>query len=93
LREVTKQGKLKAAVDSLGFRVDEVAHEHLPKLLAALIQVGDVASESGAVLAGQIPEYSHVRWAIFAFLSDFHRGIGRAFCWKSLDVCSHPKPW
>jgi predicted KAP-like P-loop ATPase len=65
LREIAKQGKLKATMDSLRFRLQEVRPENLPPLLGALIEIGEIASESGAVFANQIPEYWHVRWAIF----------------------------
>jgi predicted KAP-like P-loop ATPase len=65
LRALAAQGKLKATMDSLRFRLQEVPPESLQLLLAALIGVGDIASESGAIFAGRIPEYFHVRWAIF----------------------------
>lgn len=63
-----EQGKLKAATDSLRFRLQEVTLRDFPVLLSALVRTGDIASEEGAMLAGQIPEYWHVRWAIFDVL-------------------------
>ncbi len=68
LREIIGEGKLKATMDSLRFRLQEVVPENLPALLGALVKTGEIASESGAPLAGQIPEYWHVRWAIFDVL-------------------------
>jgi hypothetical protein len=68
LTKIREQGKLKATMDSLRFRLQEVPPENLPALLGALIRIGDVASESGTIFAGQIPEYWHVRWAIFDVL-------------------------
>ncbi len=65
MRQLTMGGKLKGAMDSLRFRLREVPPMNLPTLLSALIQTGDLASDSGAVFAGQIPEYWHVRWVIF----------------------------
>lgn len=69
LRQIAEQGKLKATMDSLRFRLREVRPESLPALLGALIKAGELASESGAVFSGQIPEYWHVRWAIFDVLN------------------------
>lgn len=40
----------------------------LPALLGAFIRTGDLASDAGVIFAGQIPEYWHVRWAIFDVL-------------------------
>jgi hypothetical protein len=74
LRKITGQGKLKATMDSLRFRLQEVRPENLPALLGALIGTGDIAGESGAVFAGQIPEYWHVRWAIFDVLDRIPAG-------------------
>ncbi len=68
LKRIAEQGKLKATMDSLRFRLKEVPLQHLPALLGALIETGDLASESGAIFAGRIPEYWHVRWAIFDVL-------------------------
>jgi predicted KAP-like P-loop ATPase len=64
LRAFQEQGKLKAAMDSLRFQLDQVDPANLPTLLAALLIVGDAASESGAIFAHQIPESWHVRWTI-----------------------------
>jgi predicted KAP-like P-loop ATPase len=68
LRKIADQGKLKATMDSLRFRLEEVRREDLPALLGALIRTGEIASESGALFAGHIPEYWHVRWTIFDVL-------------------------
>jgi hypothetical protein len=65
LKKLSDAGKLKAAMDSLRFRLAEVPSVNLPTLLGALVAIGEVASDSGSPLAGQIPEYWHVRWAIF----------------------------
>lgn len=68
LKQLIVGGRLKGAMDSLRFRLKEVPPMNLPPLLGALIQAGDLASDSGAVFAGQIPEYWHVRWVIFDVL-------------------------
>jgi hypothetical protein len=67
-KRLARQGKLKAASDSLRFRLQGVALENLPSLLTSLVEAGDIASESGSPLAGHIPEYWHVRWALFDVL-------------------------
>jgi hypothetical protein len=68
LRELTRKGKLRAATDSLRFRLQEVQAENLAPLLAALIQIGEIASEAGSAFGGSVPEYWHVRWVIFDIL-------------------------
>ena len=68
LRQLASEGRLKGAMDSLRFRLKEVPPMNLSTLLGALIQIGDLASDSGAVFAGQIPEYWHVRWVVFDVL-------------------------
>lgn len=68
LQQLKQQGKLKAAMDSLRFRLTEVTPKDLPVLLSALIRTGEIASEEGTIMAGQIPEYWHVRWVLFDVL-------------------------
>jgi hypothetical protein len=68
LQGIKEQGKLKATMDSLRFRLQEVRSEDFPSLFGALIRAGEISSEAGAIFAGQIPEYWHVRWAIFDIL-------------------------
>lgn len=61
-------GKLKNAMESVRYRLGEIPQDNLQKLLAALIAIGEKASDRGVVLAGQLPEYWNVRWAIFDVL-------------------------
>jgi predicted KAP-like P-loop ATPase len=74
LSRITELGKLKATMNSLRFRLKEVPPENSPALLAALIRTGDIASDSGAIFAEQIPEYLYVRWAIFDVLDQISAG-------------------
>lgn len=64
----TKQGKLKNAIESVRYRLAEVPKNNLRSVFAALLTVGEMASEKGVIFAGQIPEYWNVRWAIFDVL-------------------------
>jgi predicted KAP-like P-loop ATPase len=68
LQELKLKGKLNSAMGSLRFRISEVPRSSLSTLLAAVIQVGDLVSDSGAIMAGVIPEYWHVRWLLFDIL-------------------------
>jgi len=68
LRKMAKQGRLKSTMTSLRFRLDEVPPKNLAALLAALVSIGDIASEEGAILGRQFSEYWYVRWAIFDVL-------------------------
>jgi predicted KAP-like P-loop ATPase len=68
LADWTKNGKLKNAIESLRYRLGEVPKENLHNVFAALLTAGELASDKGAVFAGQIPEYWGVRWAIFDVL-------------------------
>jgi len=68
LRGIKDRGKLKAGMESLRFRLQEVPAQNLPALLGALISTGEIASQSGVLLARRFPEYWYVRWAIFDVL-------------------------
>jgi len=61
----TEKGKLKNAMESLRFRLGEVPQGDLPNVLGALVTADEQASDQGVILAGLIPEYWSVRWAIF----------------------------
>jgi predicted KAP-like P-loop ATPase len=64
----TKQRKLKNAIESVRYRLNEVPQNRLKNVFAALLTAGEMASEKGVILAGQFPEYWNVRWAIFDVL-------------------------
>ena len=68
LGEWTKQKKLKNAIESVRYRLAEVPPENLRNVFAALLTAGELASDKGAIFAGQIPEYWNVRWALFDVL-------------------------
>ena len=68
LRQWTHEGKLKNAIESLRYRLIEVPPRNLRNVFGALVNIGDMASEKGAIFAKQIPEYWNVRWAIFDVL-------------------------
>jgi predicted KAP-like P-loop ATPase len=68
LNQWWKTGKLENAIESVRYRLAEVPGENLRNVLAALLTVGEVASDKGSLLAEQVPEYWNVRWAIFDVL-------------------------
>jgi hypothetical protein len=63
-----RKGKVKRAIESLRYRLAEIPRQNLERLFYALLVAGDVASDSGVIFAGNIPEFWHVRWAIFDVL-------------------------
>ena len=60
-----EEGKLKRATESLRFRLSEVPKTNRHNVLSALAAIGDKASTQGSLLAGQVPEFMFVQWAIF----------------------------
>jgi hypothetical protein len=70
----TRDGKLKKAIESVRFRLVEIPKGNLQTVLGALITLGEKASDRGVMLAGQISEYTFVRWAIFDVLDAFPVG-------------------
>jgi hypothetical protein len=63
-----KSKRILNAVASLRHRLTEVPQQDLGVVLGALIAVGDSVKQRGAPLFGDIPEFWHVRWAIFDVL-------------------------
>lgn len=63
-----RTGKLENAVASVRYRLGEIDQANLKNLLDAFLAVAENASEKGVIFAGQIPEYWHVKWAIFDVL-------------------------
>jgi len=56
------------AMASVRHRLSEVKPELLPNMLVPLLDVGDMVKQRGSPIFGDIPEFWHVRWAIFDVL-------------------------
>lgn len=56
------------AISSIRHRLSEVEPRLLPNVLDALINIGDEVEHKGSPLFGHIPEFWHIRWAIFDVL-------------------------
>lgn len=55
-------------ISSIRHRLADVPPQFLPNILASLLDIGDIVKQTGSPLFGDIPEYWHVRWAIFDVL-------------------------
>lgn len=58
-------GRLKPALESFRARFKTVPTDYLPNVVGALLEVGDRAKHEGSMIAGRIPEFLYVSWALF----------------------------
>lgn len=56
------------AISSIRHRLSDVDPVLLPNVLDSLINIGDDVEQKGSPLFGHIPEFWHIRWAIFDVL-------------------------
>jgi predicted KAP-like P-loop ATPase len=57
--------RIKVALESFRPKLKALPSEQLPSVLGALLDIGDRVKLSGSMIAGHLPEYMYVSWAVF----------------------------
>jgi len=74
LRAFLASRRIVNALSSIRHRLDDIPKNHLPSVCGALVEIGDSVEHEGSPFFRNIPEYWHVRWAIFDVLERMPHG-------------------
>jgi hypothetical protein len=74
LESFLKSGRIVNAVSSIRHRLASIPSDALSAVLASFLDVGDNLKQSGSPLFGEIPQFWHLRWAIFDVLDRMPQG-------------------
>ena len=61
--------RIRPALESFRARLKSVPPDRLANVFGALIDIGDRVKHSGSMIAGRVPEFLYVSWAIFDVLN------------------------